>query len=81
MTANDLIDIWRIRNPDKKQFTWTQKKPLVRRHLDYWLVSTDVQDDLTETNIIPAILKVGSLGNHSNAYYSSPLNFLRFLLL
>jgi len=36
MTANDLIDIWRIRNPDKKQFTWTQKKPLIRRRLDYW---------------------------------------------
>ena len=28
MTANDLLDIWRIRNPEKKkkQFTWTQKK-------------------------------------------------------
>ena len=51
MTANDLIDIWRIRNPDKKQFTCTQKKPLVRRRLDYWLVSTGIQ----ETNIIPAI--------------------------
>ena len=25
MRANDLIDIWRIRNPEKKQFTWTQK--------------------------------------------------------
>ena len=55
MRANDLIDIWRIRNPEKKQFTWTQKKPLVRRRLDYWLVSTEIQDDLTETNIIPAI--------------------------
>jgi len=55
MTANDLIDIWRIRNPEKKQFTWMQKKPLVRRRLDYWLVSTEIQDDLTETNIIPAI--------------------------
>ena len=32
-----------------------QKKPLVRRRLDYWLVSTEIQDDLTETNIIPAI--------------------------
>jgi len=55
MTANDLIDIWRIGNPDKKQFTWTQKKPFIRRRLDYWLVTTDIQDDLTETNIIPAI--------------------------
>ena len=35
MTAMDLIDIWRIRNPEKKQYTWTQKKPLIRRRLDY----------------------------------------------
>ena len=55
MRANDLIDIWRIRNPEKRQFTWTQKKHLVRRRQDYWLVSTQIQDDLTETNIIPAI--------------------------
>ena len=55
MTANDLFDIWRTRNPEKKQFTWTQKKPLIKRRLDYWLVSTDIQDDITETNIIPAI--------------------------
>ena len=24
----DLIDIWRIRNPDSKSYTWRQKKPL-----------------------------------------------------
>ena len=55
MRANDLIDIWRIRNPEKKQFTWTQKKPLVRRRLDYWPISMEIQDDLTETNIITSI--------------------------
>ena len=55
MTAMDLIDIWRIRNPEKKQYTWTQKKPLIRRRLDYWLISTEIQDDITEANIIPAI--------------------------
>ena len=40
MTANDLIDIWRIRNPDKKQFTWTQKKPLVS---DAWITGSLAQ--------------------------------------
>ena len=55
MTAMDLIDIWRIRNPEKKQYAWTQKKPLIRRRLDYWLISTEIQDDITEANIIPAI--------------------------
>jgi len=55
MISNDLIDVWRICNPDKKQFTWTQKNPLIRRRLDYWLVSTEIQDDVTKTSIIPAI--------------------------
>ena len=26
MMENDLVDIWRIRNPDGKKFTWRQKK-------------------------------------------------------
>ena len=26
-SSYDLIDIWRIRNPDVKRFTWRQKKP------------------------------------------------------
>ena len=26
MLASDLIDIWRIRNPDKRSYTWRQKK-------------------------------------------------------
>ena len=33
----DLIDIWRIRNPDAKSYTWRQKKPLIQRRLDFWL--------------------------------------------
>ena len=23
----DLVDIWRIRNPERRRFTWRQKKP------------------------------------------------------
>ena len=34
----DLIDIWRVRNPTKKRFTWEQKTPIIQRRLDYWLV-------------------------------------------
>jgi len=33
----NLIDIWRIRNPDAKSYTWRQKKPLIQRRLDFWL--------------------------------------------
>ena len=27
---HDLIDIWRIRNPETKRFTWRQKTPIIR---------------------------------------------------
>lgn len=30
---NDLLDIWRIRNPKEKRFTWGQKTPLIQRRL------------------------------------------------
>lgn len=26
----DLVDIWRIRNPETKRFTWRQKNPLIQ---------------------------------------------------
>ena len=51
----NLVDIWRLRNPDKKRYTWKQNKPLVQRRLDYWLISDDFQDDVDSTGIISAI--------------------------
>ena len=47
----NLVDIWRLRNPDKKRYTWKQSKPLI----DYWLRSDDFQDDVDNTGIISAI--------------------------
>ena len=35
---HDLIDIWRIRHPDKKRFTWRQRNPFIQRRLDHWLI-------------------------------------------
>ncbi|KAL9975265.1 hypothetical protein ACROYT_G012410 [Oculina patagonica] len=51
----DLVDIWRIRNPDKRQFTWRQKRPRVQRRLDYWLISDCLQDFIEHADIIPSI--------------------------
>ena len=31
----DLIDIWRVRNPTEKRFTWGQKTPIIQRRLDF----------------------------------------------
>ena len=51
----DLIDIWRIRNPDVKRFTWRQKNPVVQRRLDFWLITSSIQEEVENVDIIPAI--------------------------
>ena len=33
----DLIDAWRVLNPDSSRFTWRQKKPEIHRRLDFFL--------------------------------------------
>jgi len=51
----DLIDIWRIRNPDSKSYTWRQKKPLIQRRLDFWLISDLCQDEVEDTTVKTAV--------------------------
>ena len=55
MLEYNLIDIWRLRNPDKRQFTWRKRNPIIQRRIDFWLVSDDLQDDVKKAEIIPAI--------------------------
>ena len=55
MLEYNLIDIWRLRNPDKRQFTWRKRNPIIQRRIDFWLISDDLQDDVKKTEIIPAI--------------------------
>ena len=40
MSENDLCDIYRIRNPETKRFTWRRKTPFKQRRLDYFSVKT-----------------------------------------
>ena len=51
----DLIDIWRIRNPESKLFTWKQNNPLIQRRLDFWLTSSNLQEEIENVDIVPAI--------------------------
>ena len=50
-----LIDMWRIRNPDVKRFTWRQKNPTIQRRLVFWLISSSIQEEVENVDIIPAI--------------------------
>ena len=52
---SDLIDIWRIRNPDVKRFSWRQKNPAIQCRRDYWLITDSIQEEVEKVDIIPAI--------------------------
>ena len=52
---NVFFFFWRIRNPDISLFTWKQRKPLIQRRLDFWLISDICQDEVEQVKIIPSI--------------------------
>ena len=51
----DLIDIWRIKNPGVKSFTWSQQRQKIFCRLDYWMISNNLHDCVKTVKIIPAI--------------------------
>ena len=56
----DLIDAWRVLNPETSRFTWRQKKPEVHCRLDFFLVN-----QITFCNIVSADILPGYKTDHS----------------
>ena len=55
MSENDLCDIFRVRNPEMKRYTWHRKTPFKQRRLDYFSVSDHLQDQIDHVDIIPSM--------------------------
>lgn len=52
-----LVDIWRIKNPDKIQFTWSNNsKRSQSSRIDYWLISKNLELAATSCEILPSPL-------------------------
>ena len=52
--SSDLCDIWRIKHPNKKQYTWfSSSKPPICCRLDYFLISTNLCNVIKSCNIYP----------------------------
>ena len=49
----DLVDAWRVLNPDVRKFTWRQKQPEVHCRLDFFLVSQSFLSNVTFADILP----------------------------
>ena len=60
MVKLDLLDIWRMLNPDKKRYTWRRTNPLQQSRIDYFLIS-----DLLAPMVSEVDIKAGYRTDHS----------------
>ena len=51
----DLHDIWRIKNPTTRSYTWSQSEPPIFSRLDYWLILNSLADNICSVDIIPRL--------------------------
>ena len=50
-----LHDIWRIKNPNTRSFTWSKNHPFIFCRLDYWLISDKLKDLVTQVDVQASI--------------------------
>ena len=50
-----LNDIWRIKNPNTCSYTWSKSHPFIFCRLDYWLISDNLNDLVTNVDILASI--------------------------
>ncbi len=51
----DLVDIYRIRNPDTKRFTFRQGNSRILKRLDFFLVSSILQENVDKAKVLTAL--------------------------
>ena len=51
VVQSDLNDIWRLMNPEEKEFTWSKKNPFIARRLDYILINDNILNNTNECAI------------------------------
>ena len=59
----DLCDVWRIRTPDSRRFTYHSKSPCLQCRLDYLFISDSIQEDVNQIYILASLNS-----NHSPVY-------------
>ena len=66
MKKYNLIDIWRLRHPNSRRYTWCRSKPyLIMERLDYFLVSGNITSRISQTDIDPSYQSDHSIPNIS----------------
>ena len=57
----DLLDVWRVHNPDSRRYTWRQHQTLKQSRLDYFLISSELNSKFTSCDIKPGYRTYHSL--------------------
>ena len=55
MEESLLVDLWRVRNPDKRLYTYRRKKPRAFSHIDYFLVDQAILSWIPKMEINPGL--------------------------
>lgn len=74
MNETGLTDVWRINNPNSKEFTWKNNSGSLQSRIDFWLVSESLPHTCCKADIIPTpltdhkaiILNVNGPSNNMN---------------
>ena len=53
MNTFDLRDIFRERHPEIRRYTWRRQNPFKQARLDYFLISNNLSDMISKSDIIP----------------------------
>ena len=51
-TKFDLVDAWRVSNPDILRYTWRRRRPEIHCRLDFFIVSQSLMCNVTNTDIL-----------------------------
>ena len=67
----DLVDIWRMLNPDARHFTWRRSCPEIKCRLDFFLISSSLIPAVTSADVLTGFksdhsLIILTLMNNSN---------------
>ena len=68
----DLVDAWRILNPEEKRYTWRQTQPTVHCRLDFFLTSQSLLGNIISANILPGFKTDHSMITLNISLHSNP---------
>ena len=72
MTELDLVDAWRLINPDGCRYTTRRQKPEIHCRLDFFLVSQSLTCNVTNADILAGFKTDHSLVTIKLALHSNP---------